>query len=193
MKQRGFAIIRVLVGLAASVGLGWLAIRGLDWSLVGDSLAEVSLPLVVLAVLVFLGGNYLRAARWRVLFVNGEVTINRLFIVQNVGIGLNNVVPVRIASEASQLAILSLRDGVRPSVALATLGMERVIDVVASTVILAVAFVFVPEMENFTLYVWGAVGFAAVCLLVVRLLAWSGSGMGWIGRISVSDGTSRSG
>ena len=91
--------------------------------------------------------------------------------------------PVRIASEVSQLAILSLKDGVRPSVALATLGMERVLDVIASTLILAVAFFMVPEMARFAPYVWGALGLSVICIALVRLLAWGNTGIPWIERV----------
>ena len=150
---------------------GWRS-GGLDWGLVRDSLGDVSPSLLLMAVAVFMFASYIRALRWQVLFLDDRLSTWRLFIVQNEGIGLNNVVPVRVASEATQIAVLSYRDGVRTSIAVATLGMERVIDVVASTLILAVAFFLVPEMGNFTLYVWGAVGFAIVMVVLLRLLAW---------------------
>ena len=183
LRSRVLTLVRIAVGIAASAGLGWLAARGLDWGLVAEAFGSVSLPLVALAIVVFMAASYLRAARWKVLFVNDEISTNRLFLIQNVGIGLNNVMPVRIASEVSQLAILSLKDGVRPSVALATLGMERVLDVVASTLILAVAFFIVPEMQSFALYVWGALGLSVVCIALVRILAWGNTGMPWIERV----------
>ena len=172
------------MGVAASAGLGWLAVRGLDWGAVRSAFADVSIAMITFAVIVFIGASYMRAARWRVLFVNTTVSTNRLFIIQNAGIGLNNVVPIRIASEAVQLAILSLRDGIRPSVALATIGMERVLDVVASTAILAIAFFLIPEMEGFRLYVWGAVGLTLVCILAVRLLAWGSKGAPWVRKLA---------
>ena len=171
------------IGIAASLGLGWLAIRGLDWQLVRDSLEGVSLPWVLLSVLIFLVASYLRALRWKILFVNESISTPRLFIIQNEGIGLNNVLPIRVASEPTQLAILTLRDRLNAATALATLGMERVIDVVASTLILGVAFFMVPEMENFTLYVWGAIGFAVIAVALVRLLAWSSGGVAFIRRV----------
>ena len=136
LKKRAYSIGRIALGVALSVGLGWLAVRGLDWSLVLDSLSGISPSLIALAVVVFLAASYLRALRWRILFVDVSPSTNRLFVVQNVGIGLNNLVPIRIASEAAQLAILSIRDRIKPSVALATLGMERVLDLVASAFIL---------------------------------------------------------
>lgn len=172
MRRRALDVGKVLLGLASSIGLGWLAVRGLEWERVLDSLSGVSMSLVLLSLAIFLFASYLRAYRWQILFVRERVSTWRLFIVQNEGIGLNNLTPVRVASEATQLAVLTLRDGMNGAVALATLGMERVIDVVASTFILGLAFFFVPEMENFTLYVWGAVGFSVVAIVVVRLTVW---------------------
>ena len=183
MKRRAFVIGRIAAGIAISIGLGWLSARGLDWGLVLEAFGDVSLTMIILAIGVFVAASYLRAVRWRALFVNGEVSTNRLFLVQNVGIGLNNLVPIRIASEAAQLAILSIKDRVRPSVALATLGMERVLDVVASALILAIAFFFIPEMQDYGIYVWGALAFAVLCIAIVRLLAWSGNGISWIRRL----------
>ena len=183
LRRRVPTLLRIAVGIAVSAGLGWLAAGGLDWGLVVEAFGRVSVPLVVLAVVVFMAASYLRAARWKVLFVDDEISTNRLFLIQNVGIGLNNVMPVRIASEVSQLAILSLKDGVRPSVALATLGMERVLDVVASTLILAIAFFMVPEMQPFAPYLWGALGLSVVCIVLVRLIAWGNTGIPWIERI----------
>ena len=183
MRRRALTLLRIAVGIVVSAGLGWLAARGLDWGQMAEAFGSVSVPLVLLAVVVFMAASCLRAARWKVLFVSDDLPINRLFVIQNVGIGLNNVMPVRVASEVSQLAILSLKDGIRPSVALATLGMERVLDVVASTLILAIAFFMVPEMAEFAPYVWGALGLSVVCIALVRLLAWGNTGIPWIERV----------
>ena len=183
MRRRALTLLRIAVGIVVSAGLGWLAARGLDWGQMAEAFGSVSVPLVLLAVVVFMAASCLRAARWKVLFVSDDLPINRLFVIQNVGIGLNNVMPVRVASEVSQLAILSLKDGIRPSVALATLGMERVLDVVASTLILAIAFFMVPEMAEFAPYVWGALGLSVICIALVRLLAWGNTGIPWIERV----------
>ena len=182
LKARLTGVAKVAVGVGASAGLGWLAVRGLDWGLVRGSLQDVSPSLLLMSVAVFMFASYIRALRWQVLFLDDRLSTWRLFIVQNEGIGLNNLVPVRVASEATQIAVLSYRDGVRTSIAVATLGMERVIDVVASTLILAAAFFLVPEMENFTLYVWGAVGFAIVMVVLLRLLAWGTDAWSFIHR-----------
>ena len=161
--------------VAVSVGLGWLAIRGLDWGLVGDNLTDVSPPLLALAFAVFMFAGWLRALRWKVLFTTERISIARLFIIQHEGLGLSNIMPFRVTSEMTQLAVLTLKDGVRGATALATLGMERVVDVVASTMILGVAFFLVPEMKNFAVFVWGAIAFTVLAIGVVRIFAWSES------------------
>ena len=160
MRRGLFGTGRIAIGLIASGALLWLATRGVEWGLVAENLAGVSMTLLALSVVVFMFASYLRAVRWRLLFTTDQISSSRLFIIQNEGIGLNNVLPLRVASEVTQLAILTLRDGIRGATALATLGMERVIDVVASTMILAGAFFLVPQLRDFTPYVLGAIGFA---------------------------------
>ena len=182
MKGKLLGAGKIALGLAASGGLGWLAMRGLDWGLVREEVKGVSIPLVLLAVAVFMAASYLRAFRWQVLFINERISTPRLFIIQNEGIGLNNVSPVRVVSEPTQLAVLKIRDKVDGATALATLGMERVIDVIASTLILGVAFFLVPEMSNFTLYVWGAIGFTVVVVALVRFVAWGSDAVSFFRR-----------
>ncbi len=183
MRDRAMGAGRIALGLAISAALGWLAARELDWSGVGQTLEKISPGLVVLSLVVFMFASYVRAFRWRVLFVDESVSTARLFVVQNEGVGLNNLVPVRIASEATQLAVLTLRDRLRPATALATLGMERVLDAVVSTAILGIAFFMVPEMSNFAPYVWGAVGFSVLAVAVVRLVSWGSYGLPVIRRV----------
>lgn len=153
MRGRVLGWGRIIVGLLASVGFLWLATRGLDWESLAGNLAGVSITLLLVSLGVFMFASYVRAVRWRLLFAKENITIARLFIIQNEGVGVNNVLPVRVGSEITQLAVLTTRDGVNKATAVATLGMERVIDVVASTGILGVAFLFVPEMRPFAIYV----------------------------------------
>ena len=181
-RQLAVSSLRIAIGVAASVGLGWLAVRGLDWSIVRESLVGVSLEIIVLSLIVFMFASWLRAFRWRILLWDEPITTLRLFVVQNEGIGLNNLVPIRIASEATQLAVLTVRDRLRASIALATLGMERVLDVLASTLILLIALAFVPEMQNFKVYVWGALGFSVVVAALVRFISWGSDGLPFFSR-----------
>ena len=183
MRNRLAGSYRLAIGLCISGIMGWLVVRGFEWSKVSETISNVSVPLVLLAVLVFMVAGYLRAVRWRLLFIIERIPILRLFIVQNEGLGLNNVLPIRIASEATQLAVLTMRDRIKPATAVATLGMERVIDVVASTIILTTALFLVPQMSNFKNYVWAAIGLTVLSIAIVRFLAWGSGGLALFRRI----------
>lgn len=184
MKSKALAFGRVGIGLGISATLGWLVTRGLDWGLVFESLRDISPSIIFLSVVIFLMASFLRAYRWHVLFVDDKVPTLRLFIIQNEGIGLNNVVPIRVVSEATQLAILSIRDKVKSATALATLSMERVIDVIASTFILGLALVLVPQAGQFKLFVLGALGLAIFMVILLRFLAWGGTTIAFMKRFS---------
>ncbi len=176
---------RVALGVAASIGLGWFVARGLDWGEVVHHLSGISPVMTTLSLALFMLAGVVRAARWRILFV-GEPrpSVPRLFIIQNEGIGLNNLLPLRIASEAMQFGILTVRDRVRPATALAALGMERVVDALVTALIFGSALLIMPEMRVFSLYL-GAV--AAILLLVLafaRFLAWGGQALELIRRIT---------
>jgi uncharacterized protein (TIRG00374 family) len=183
LKRRATIYGRLLIGIGLSFGLGWFSVRGLDWGLVLDNLSNVSVPLIVLALSVFMAAAVLRAARWQMLFLDPQPSIFRLFIVQHEGLGLSNIMPVRVASELTQIAVLTIKDGVKASNALAAIGMERVVDMLSSTLILGIAFVFVPEMRPLAPFVWATIVVAVGAIVAVRVFAWRGESLWLIRRI----------
>jgi len=184
LKRRVLGIGSVAIGLVASAGLGWLVISRLEWDKVVDALGRVSPATLALAVSVFMLAGLLRAARWRVLFLNEDISVWRLFIIQHEGLGIGNLMPVRVASEIYQLAVLTLKDKVARPTAVAALGMERVVDVVSSTTILGVAFFLVPEMKVLGALVWGAVALALLAVGLVTAVAWGGQALAFVQRIT---------
>ena len=184
MKSRTLTWGRVALGVAASIGLGWFVVRGLDWGEVVHHLSGISPVMTTMSLALFMLAGVVRAARWRILFV-GEPrpSVPRLFIIQNEGIGLNNFLPLRIASEAMQFGILTVRDRVRPGTALAALGMERVVDAMVTALMFAAALVIEPEMRVFSLYLAGVVGVLLITVALVRFIAWGGQALELIRRI----------
>ena len=172
MRLRFSGAMKAVVGILLSIGLGWLAVRGLDWILVTENLSAVSLPNLIVALGFFVAAGWVRAIRWRMLFVEDNISTSRLFIVQNEGIGINNVLPFRIASELTQLAVLVLRDGVNRSTVIASLLIERVIDLMASMTILFFAFLFVPEMGNFIPLISIFFGFSLLLAGLLVVVMW---------------------
>jgi len=177
-----FAGLLATVGVIFSVGLGWQAVKGVDWRETLHGLAEAS-PLYGLAALgTFLASNWLRALRWRFLFAQGPPPVWRLFLVQNTGIGMNNLMPVRIFSEPVQYALLVDRDKVPPGTAVATLGMERVLDFQATFIVLAAATLAVPEMQGHGA-TWPILGLALLftvgSTLGLHLVGWASKRFAW--------------
>ena len=172
MRFRFSRVLKVVVGILLSIGLGWLAVRGIDWILVGEKLAEVSITSLVAAIMFFISAGWVRAIRWRMLFVEDKISINRLFIVRNEGIGINNVLPFRIASELTQFAVLVLRDGINRSTVFASLLIERVIDLLATVTVLFLAILFVPEMGRFTPFISIVFAFSILAAALLIMFMW---------------------
>ncbi|MBI2855217.1 MAG: flippase-like domain-containing protein [Chloroflexi bacterium] len=181
--SRQARLVRFGLGIIASLGLGWLALRGLDGDLVLDALRDLPPYVVALALGIFLLSNLARAYRWRLLFLQERISVYRLFLVENMGLGLNNLLPLRIASEAAQFTILTLRDKISRGTALATLGMTRVMDIWASTLLLAVGLLIVQGAGQLARYAAGAFVFSLLLVALVRFLAWESRGFPIMGRV----------
>ena len=164
------------MGVLFSLGLGWLAIRGLeDWGSVFDGFKSLPISFALISLLVFFFFRVLLAYRWQVLFLADKLPLWRLLLVQNAGVGLNNLVPVRVIGEAAQFVLLTLRYKVKVGVALATLGMERVLDLVASAALLGAGLLLLPSKGSLTPYVLWAVAIAAISVLLMQIFIWLSS------------------
>ena len=184
MKRAALTYGRLAIGIAIGVGLGWFAIRGLDWGLVVDHLARVSPLLLALSLAVFMASGVVRAARWRLLFMEPRPSVARLFIVQHEGLGLSNIMPLRVASELTQIAVLTMKDGLRASTVLAAIGMERAVDFLSSMLIFGIAFMLVPEMRPLAPYVWATIGLGLTLIAALQVLAWRGESLWLVRRIT---------
>ena len=175
-------VIRLVIAGLICVGLGWLAGRGLDWEVVLDTLTGVPPHVIVLSLAVFLTSNLLRAYRWKLLFIEETISLRRLFLIENMGLGINNLLPVRVASEATQFTLLTLRDNISRGTALATLGMTRVIDVWSSTLLLSAGLFVVPGAGQLARYTAGGLVISMLLLGLVYFLAWGGRGFRFVER-----------
>ena len=112
--------------------LGWLTINGLDWDLVADQFRHLPIAWALVSLSLMVTANVVKAYRWQRLFVGHPMPLRHLFLVQNVGIGINNLVPFRVVSEGIQYALLTLRYGVKSGVAIAALTTERILDLIVT-------------------------------------------------------------
>ena len=163
---------RIAVGITISLLLGWLSVRGVEWGLVVDQFQSFPIGWAVASLAVLIMSSFVRAYRWQALFVQGKVSLIRLFLVQNTGIGLNSLMPVRVLSEGAQFALLTLRYRVSGGVALATLGVERILDMVVTAALLMAGLTLLPNKGDFLPYVVGAFVVAVASVLAVPFVIW---------------------
>lgn len=163
----------------------FLVARGLDWGEVWTNIRDIPIQNLCIALILFLMSNFARAYRWKILFFNARISVVRLFIIENIGLGINNLVPLRIASEVTQLALLTLRDNIERGLSLATLGMTRILDIWASTVILAIGLMLVPSASGLAKYAIGGFILSLLLLALVLFLSWNWHKPFFVQRITV--------
>ncbi len=163
---------RLIWGVGLSSLLSFWLVRGMDWRSLGGQFEDFPVGYCLASLGIFLLATALRAFRWQVLFVGEKVPAFRLFLVQNVGSGLNSISPVRVISEVTQYVILTLRYRMQSGLAAATLGVERVLDYVINATLLGIALLALPQSHGFTLYVVGVTVIAALSVLAVPTFIW---------------------
>ena len=167
--------LRMALGLALGSAIGIAMVRDVEWGSLSTAFSDFPVRYGLLSLAVFSAATAMRAYRWQVLFIGDKVPLHRLLLVQNVGIGLNSVSPLRIISEATQFLMLTLRYQARGEDVAATLGIQRVLDFVIAAILLSVGLMFLPSLKGFTPYVIGAILIAVISVLAVPVVIWFGS------------------
>jgi len=176
---------RVLVplGLAIGAALGAFAIRGIDWTEVRVQIANASPFAVAIALALALLSAYVRAMRWRLMFVGHPVGVVRLFFVENAAQGLNNVAPIHVLDEPAILTMLTLRDRLPGSVVVATLVMTRMQDLGVTLFLVAVAMAVEPTLSSRVVpAVVAGVTFVALLIALLKV-GWLSRRFSLVGRI----------
>ncbi|MCI0816461.1 MAG: flippase-like domain-containing protein, partial [Chloroflexi bacterium] len=99
--------------------------------------------------------------------------LRQVALVQNTGIGVNNLLPVRMVSEPVQLAIVTRRHGVPFPTALATLVAGNVLDIFASALLIGLGILLVPGLREgkVSIQLVGALILFVISLLVFIVVA----------------------
>jgi hypothetical protein len=132
-------LISLIIGSLVSVACFWYAFRGVDLSAMAAGMELVN-PLWILAsVGGALLGLIVRAFRWRLLLVGGT-TIGSWSLVSATFIGImaNNVLPARFG-EVVRAWVLARRERTSVPTVLASIVVERLLDVVAALALLGLA------------------------------------------------------
>ena len=165
MHNRG-VLVAIVVGIPLSGLFLWLAFRDADLHAVWSVLSTAETGPVVLAVAA-MGGVYVgQAVRWRVIAQTPSVPTRTFFEMVVSGVAVNNVLPGRIGDflRARWLQVAARIPGGR---ALATVFVDRVFDVLALVIFLAVSLPFVASADWLRWIALGGLALLAFLLLIL--------------------------
>jgi uncharacterized protein (TIRG00374 family) len=130
--SRGVRDWRIWLGVFVTIICIWLAVRGIPFSEVANTIGKVNFGLLFLLSAPFYALNiWIRALRWRHL-TNSVMPIPRRLLYRSTAIGfmLNNLLPLRIG-EFARCWTLSHESGAPLAAVVGTVVLERVLDLVA--------------------------------------------------------------
>ena len=164
-------------GVGISLFFLYIALRGLDFGDVWQTLEGANYWWLIPGVLIYLVGVIARAWRWHYLLRPVKsIPTTTLFPITAIGYMGNNIYPAR-AGEVLRAIVLKKFEDVPISASLATIVVERIFD---GVVMLGFVFLNLPELARLTSYsgfigniqtlaLWGAGAFLGV--LVIFILA----------------------
>jgi uncharacterized protein (TIRG00374 family) len=119
---------RILIGLLCSLTFIALLLNGVNMNELGQHMLAVKPIYILPAIAAYFTGIWVRALRWQILLKDiVSVPIMRLFNVELIGFGVNNVMPVRLG-EIVRVWLLTRSHGARPAATLGSIVVERVLD-----------------------------------------------------------------
>ena len=168
---------RITAGIGLGVGIFWFVIQDVDFGALASHLAQFNWALMIPVFALVVLSAIVRAYRWRLLFHGAAPTVSLLFFVENAGVGLNSVAPIRVIAEPIQFGYLALREGYDRGVVLASIILGRVSDLVVTLGSIAIGFALFPPhgaeiLTWIVLLLVAFVIFVAVGSLFTHRFAW---------------------
>jgi len=135
---------RILGGGVLTIFFLWLALRNVDIHAVRGALRQASYGYLLPAALCGALGYCLRTLRWQQILVKTKaIPFGRLFPILMTGFATNNLLPARVG-EFVRAYLLGREAGISPSLALATIVVERVCDGLTLIALMAMALLLFP-------------------------------------------------
>jgi uncharacterized protein (TIRG00374 family) len=164
--------LRTTVGLCAGVILIVTFLRLVDVSAVYQRLEHLSIGFALLCGLAFLGAYVVRAARWRCLLRPYEVSMRRAVAIYQVATFLNWLLPIR-GGELAKSLLLRRSDGIPVSRSLATVSMDKAMDLLPAVGLLALLpFLHLHLGKPLWALLLSAMAVVGLAVAILGLAAW---------------------
>lgn len=139
------AAVRTILATALAVGLLAFFVRNADLTRVWHEMRAARPEMLALAVLVTIGMYFVRAERWQYLLEPlGHTRFWVAFKTTVIGFAATMVLPAR-AGEVLRPYLLARREGLPATAAFATIVVERILDLAAVLILLAVYLIIFGE------------------------------------------------
>jgi len=143
---RSRAVLSLLVGSLISTACLWYALKDVNLPAMVRGMASVGMPWVMASVVIGLLSLVVRAIRWRVLLSPiRSVETGPLVSATFVGMMANNLLPARLG-EVVRAWVLARREAIPMPTVLASILVERLLDVLAALTILGICLAGLAEL-----------------------------------------------
>ncbi|MCF8315022.1 MAG: flippase-like domain-containing protein [Ignavibacteriales bacterium] len=164
----------IFPGLLAIVLL-YFVFRDMDFSIVFGYISAISFSWLIIFLAIFMFSHYLRALRWKVMLrsIKPETSVSNLFGAVMIGYGVNCIIP-RLG-ELYRGLFLGRWEKISRTSILATVILERIIDIIALGVAVGIAVAIYPGelyskvqwLKTVFILVFGFVLFIAVLMVLL--------------------------
>jgi uncharacterized protein (TIRG00374 family) len=166
------AVYRTAAGVLVALALLIVFSRLISFGSVMQRLEHINIALALLCGAVFLGAFVVRALRWRYFLRPYTVSVRDAILIYQVSIFINWLLPVR-GGEIVKAFLLRKRSEIPVSESLPTIGMDKLMDLLPSLVILVI-LPFMPFHLDGAL--WGLLLFVAGvflgCIAFLMVAVW---------------------
>ena len=142
-------ILKISLGLAFSIGCGYLAVRGVEWGEVGRAFGRVNVGFLFLSTVWLAIVFVFRAYRWQLLAMPvAQLPVSVFFSATLIGFMGNNILPLR-AGELLRLYVLARLGPVSMSAAVATGTLDRLLDMLLIALLMVVGLPLIPALHAY--------------------------------------------
>src|SRR5437773_3656574 len=184
MKEAGtFSHAKLLLGILCSAVFLILVFRNVHWLELGAVLQTVNWTILLLAATAYMLSLLVRGLCWKTLLAHlGPVTSGEAISYANIGYMANNLLPLR-AGEVIRATLLGSKRGFNKSAVLATILLERLLDILilgVLTILLALAMPVPQVVKQIIFWTFGIAFLLLVMIWAVTGSSWRGLSGEWL-------------
>ena len=136
--------LKLLIGVLISGLFLYFAFRKIDFAAMKQSFAEANYLIFIPTVLIIFFSHWLRSVRWQYFLKPiKKITVKNLFSALIIGYMGNSVLPAHLG-ELFRAYIIGRKENISVSSTLATIVIERIVDLLSLLLIMAFAIIFYP-------------------------------------------------